>query len=267
MIPKRIHYIWFGERDIPDNLKKYMSSWNILKNKGYEICCWNEKNLPIDKAPAVVQAALKLKKYAFAADYFRLRVLYESGGIYFDTDIEVKKDFAELLNTGLLLGFIYDASIGTAVIGAEKENSLIKSLIDLYETADYEYNDLTKEFLIKFKMFPNQKLINNNDLLTGYFLKCVSDFHLNGKEQHIGNISIYPKEYFEGYTFNKDNDYTVHHCDGSWRNKNSKRNQLKLILEKFTLIWTIRDIYVRRKMNMYLPYTKQYLEEIGKCDY
>lgn len=54
MIPKRIHYIWFGERDIPDNLKKYMSSWNILKNKGYEICCWNEKNLPIDKAPAVV---------------------------------------------------------------------------------------------------------------------------------------------------------------------------------------------------------------------
>lgn len=102
--------------------------------------------MPIDKAPAVVQAALKLKKYAFAADYFRLRVLYESGGIYFDTDVEVKKDFAELLNTGLLLGFIYDASIGTAVIGAEKENSLIKSLIDLYETADYEYNDLNKEF-------------------------------------------------------------------------------------------------------------------------
>ena len=267
MIPKTIHYVWLGGKEIPENLKQYMSSWNMLEESGYEIKCWNEKNLLMDLIPPVIQVALKLKKYAFVADYFRLKVLYEYGGVYFDTDVEVKKDFTKLLNAGLVVGFIYDASIGTAVIGAEKGNFHIKNIIDLYETADYEYNDENGKFLLKFKVFPERKMVNNNDLFTAYFLKYVDGFHLNGKEQHIGDILVYPKEYFEGYTLNKKNDYTIHHCYGSWRNQKTRKSRMKWILEKCTLLWTIRDIYIRRKKNLSLPYTEYYLKEIKKNKY
>ena len=137
MIPKIIHYIWLGEgkKEIPANLRSYMSSWEILKKAGDEIVRWDENNLPIDTAPESIKQAMRLKKYAFVADYFRLKILYEQGGIYFDTDIEVCRNFENLLNTGVLLGFIFDASIGTAVIGAEKGHHLIHDLMNLYETA------------------------------------------------------------------------------------------------------------------------------------
>ena len=267
MIPKIIHYIWLGGGEIPANLRRYMSSWEILKKAGYEIVRWDENNLPIDTAPESIKQAMLLKKYAFVADYFRLKVLYEQGGIYFDTDIEVCRNFEELLNTGVLLGFIFDASIGTAVIGAEKENHLIRDLMNLYETAEYEMNVDKNEYVLKFAMFSEKKLTNNNDLFTAYFLKKIDGFRLNGKEQHLSDVSIYPKEYFEGYTFDKKHNFTIHHCLGSWR-RNSKESlwkyKIKTIGEKIPIIWTIRDMRFRRKKNMSLPFSDVYLNEINK---
>lgn len=141
--------------------------------------------------------------HSFVSDYYRLQILYENGGIYFDTDVEARKDFSELLekNTGLLLGFIYDSLIGTAVIGAEEGNQIILELMSQYEDASWRYNNKTGEFKIILKQFGEKNLQNNNDLFTAYFLKYIPEFKLNGKGQKINNISIYPKEYFEGYSF------------------------------------------------------------------
>ena len=269
MVPKMIHYIWLGG-DFSPELKKYMQTWDVLTTNGYEIKQWNESNLPIDSAPDAIKEAIKVKKYAFAADYFRLKVLYEHGGIYLDTDVEVRKDFEPLLNTGLLLGFIFDASIGTAVIGAEKGNRLVKELMSFYDTAGYEYDDACNSFVLRYEKFPEYRLVNNNDLFTAYFLNYVEGFKLNGKEQHIGDISIYPTDYFEGFTFDKNQDYTVHHCVGSWRSCDEKTN-LKSVIRRMlkrvpmlSLIHISRDIKRRKDKNKHLPFSSEYLKQLDK---
>ena len=90
-------------------------------------------------------AALENKKYAFAADWLRLYALYLEGGVYLDTDVEIIKKFDDLLTeeTAMLLGYIFDASLGTAVIGAEPGNQVIGALLKQYETAEYQYNSET----------------------------------------------------------------------------------------------------------------------------
>lgn len=268
MIPKTIHYIWLGGGEMPKAIKKYMSSWKILEKNGFTIYRWDEKNLQIDNLPEAINAALKFKKYAFAADYFRLMILYKHGGVYLDTDIEVRRDFTPLLNTDILLGFIYDALLGTAFIGTVSGNQLIKELIDLYNHATWNYDEKTSTFEMVFEEFSDQKLVNNNDLFTAYFLRHVSGFKLNGKQQQIGNIAIYPKEFFEGFSFDKKHDFTIHHCYGSWYNKEmvegKVKQTLKGMLKKNHYLYTYWDARVRRKLNNIVPFADEYQRQC-KC--
>lgn len=163
-------------------------------------------------------------------------------GVYLDTDVEIIKKFDDLLteDTAMLLGYIFDASLGTAVIGAEPGNQVIGALLKQYETAEYQYKPETRDFKIKFEFMPEMFMVNNNDMFTAYFLKNVKGFALTGKKCRCGDdgkIHIYPKEYFEGYSMHFKNNYSIHHCFGSWRyfeNENEKhdesilRNYLKI---------------------------------------
>ena len=97
MIPKIIHYCWFGENPIPDNQQRYMATWRTLM-PDWEIKEWNEHNFSIATAPVYVQEAYRKQKWAFVSDYVRLWALNQHGGVYLDTDVEVLKSFEDLLN-------------------------------------------------------------------------------------------------------------------------------------------------------------------------
>ena len=92
---------------------------------GYEVIEWNETNCDL-QCNNYIKKAVEYKNWAFVSDYFRLRALYEFGGIYLDTDVEVYKSFDDLLNKKGFVGYMHDALIGTAVLGFEKENLFIK---------------------------------------------------------------------------------------------------------------------------------------------
>lgn len=202
-IPKKIHYCWFGENPKSELMKKCINSWK--EKTDFEIIEWNEKNFDVNCHP-FASKNYKLKKYAFLSDFVRLKVIYEFGGIYLDTDVEIKKTFNTFLNNDIFLGFMFNCTLSTAIFGANKNNETIKKLLTLYDNDDpYSIN------------------LNNNDLFTRFFLKEFSTFKLNNKLQTLhddnNDIIIYPKEYFERPTYNRNMGYSVHYYNGSWYNK------------------------------------------------
>lgn len=121
MIPKVIHYCWFGGGTKPKLTEKCIQSWRIFC-PDYQIVEWNENNYDISAAPLYVRQAYAAKKWAFVTDYARLQIIYENGGIYMDTDVELKKPLDDLLRYDAYFGFECGKTINTglgfgAVIG------------------------------------------------------------------------------------------------------------------------------------------------------
>ena len=98
MIPKIIHYCWFGKKTLPKSAQKCIESW-ILFFPDYEIKEWNEDNFDINIIPYTTEA-YNAKKYAFVSDFARFWILHKEGGLYFDTDVEVVKDMRPILGEG-----------------------------------------------------------------------------------------------------------------------------------------------------------------------
>ena len=106
MIPKVIHYCWFGKKELPVKLKKCIDSWS-REMSDYQIIKWDESNFDVESTKWTSQAYSE-KKYAFVSDYVRLLVLYEYGGIYLDTDVMVKKSLTPFLKYNAFTGFESD---------------------------------------------------------------------------------------------------------------------------------------------------------------
>lgn len=202
---------------------------------GFVVKEWNEENFDITCNPYVKEAYEK-KKYAFVSDYVRLKVLYDYGGVYFDTDVEVKKDISHFLNNEFFIGFMYDSLLGTAVIGSVRHNYIILGLLDYY----------------KNKSLENQA---NNELFTKYFLDNFSEFKLNNKYQILDeNIIIYPKEYFERPTFNFSKGFTEHHYTATWK----EQEKTKSILKKVFKCMVGKVIYKKITGRLAIKYTPFY---------
>lgn len=203
MIPKIIHACWLGKAEMPADQKAYVEGWHRLL-PDYEIILWTDETFQKYYDDSLfVKEAIKRKKYGFLADYFRFTVLYEFGGIYMDTDVELLRRPDEFLNCKMFMGYIFDSSIGTAVIGTEKHNPLMLEWRDILER-DFEEKG---EFTV------------SNDWVTAYFLRHFPDFRLTGDRQSLAaGIELYPKDYFERYRVNKKSGggYAEHHCAGSW---------------------------------------------------
>lgn len=131
MIPKVIHYCWFGKGDIPPLSERCLESWR-QKLPDFEVKRWDESNAPLDVP--FVRDMLKQKKWAFASDYVRLYALFNEGGIYFDTDIEAVQDMSPILNTECFVGYESEGRVTTGVAGAEKGAQYIRMCMDLMET-------------------------------------------------------------------------------------------------------------------------------------
>lgn len=112
-IPKIIHYCWFGGKPIPDSLQKCIDSWEKLE--GYTIMRWDESNCSFDENEFVRKTYAE-KQLGFIGDYYRLKAVYEYGGIYLDTDVKVYKSFDPLLQHQAFLNFIFDCSVGLSLI-------------------------------------------------------------------------------------------------------------------------------------------------------
>lgn len=240
-IPKKIHYCWFGRGEKSDLIKKCIKSWEKLD--GYEIIEWNEDNFNI-KCHKFVEEAYENKKYAFVSDFVRLQVLNEHGGIYLDTDVEIKKDISEFLHHKFFIGFMYDCLLGTAFIGSQSNHPILENLLKEYDDMKLEDNP-------------------NNNFITKYFLDNYEEFRLNNKKQQLRDgIMIYPKEYFERPTFNKNMGYSEHHYTATWKdNKNSSKikNIIKLLIGNIIYKKITHRIAITKT-----PFYDIYLEHIKK---
>jgi hypothetical protein len=206
-IPKIIHYCWFGKGEKPKLVKRCIESWRKNLND-YEIIEWNESNFNINCSDYVRQA-YEARKFAFVSDYVRVYALYNYGGIYLDTDVEVLKSLDEFLIHDSFWGFEEKNFIATSTIGAAMGNELIKSFLDSYKgkkfiLSDGSYNELTNVAIVT-------DILKNMGLL------------LNGQYQTINGQDIfYPRTYFSPYDyincryFITENSYTIHHFYKSW---------------------------------------------------
>ena len=208
MIPKKIHYCWFGGNPLPESAKKYIETWKKYC-PDYEIIEWNETNFDLNQNQ-YCKEAYEAKKWAFVSDYARLKVLYDNGGIYMDTDVEVAKPLDDLLQYNWFAGFEAEDRIQTGVIGAERKNDFIKLLLE----------DYTKR---KFINSQNEYDLTTNVQVLTRKIKQNYRIQLNNTYQIFGNnYLLLPfdylccKDYLSGKIYKTEHSYTIHHFEGSW---------------------------------------------------
>lgn len=227
MIPKKIHYCWFGGKEKPESFRICLDSWKKYL-PDYEIIEWNESNFDINCCEFSARAA-RLKKWAFVSDVARIFALQSQGGIYFDTDVEVKNSFDEFLETPLFIGMETLENLCTAVIGSEKHHPLLQKILNYYFT------------LFDFKEITNNQIITN--ILKEEYLFIPKDIF-----QNINNeITIYPSHYF---SLDIPKNYSAHHFIGTWHE--AKENPYK---EHLQLLYYTRQI-------MTMPNAKRELNNI-----
>lgn len=217
MIPKVIHYCWFSDQPYPTKIKKCIKTWNkILPD--YEIRLWNFKNFPPGKSKWV-DDAIQNKKYAFAADYIRAYALFNEGGIYLDSDVEVLKSFNDLLHLPYFIGREIESPIEAAVMGAEKGSAIFSLLLDYYNNTDFINNNG------ELSMTPMPFVMNQ--LMKSHF--NIKDVQTPSAINHSDScIYILPSDYFspKSYIDQKihltNNTYTIHHFTASWLTKKDK---------------------------------------------
>jgi len=233
MIPKKIHYCWFGRGDITPLATKCIESWKKYL-PDYEIVLWNEDNFDINRNEYVKQA-YKSKKYAFVSDYARLYVLYNEGGIYMDVDVEVLKPIDCFLKHEAFMGFENEVGVAPGLIlGAEKGNSIIKEIMDVYST---------NKFVLSNGKYNLTTIVQyTTDILLSHGLV------LNGSLQNIKGIVIYPKTYFCPLTYDSDRTdfsektYTIHHFAASWISEKDKRKARRKKILKNNIIKLIGEV-------------------------
>lgn len=188
MIPKKIHYCWFGRNPLPDDAQRCIASWRKFF-PDYEIVEWNEDNFDVNCIEYTRQA-YAAKKYAFVSDYARFKILYEHGGLYFDTDVEIIKSFEDILDRGSFMGFEIDTNCkdfkGTVNpglgLGVTSGLSLYSEFLKIYDSLKFLNDDgsLNLTTIVTY----------TTDLLAAHGLKPIKGI------QHVAGVTIYPKEYF-----------------------------------------------------------------------
>ena len=208
-IPKIIHYCWVGRNPLPSDVRKYIESWKKYL-PDYVILEWNEDNFDIT-SNRFVQEAYDSKKWAFVSDYVRLYVLYNYGGIYLDTDVEVLKNLDVFLHHEAFSGFETGNIIPTGIIGARKNNPWIKHLLTYYENRSFYRNDGTLD------------LTANTKIITHMTQELDASLHLDNSYQELkSGVVLYPNDFFcpkdgvTGIITQTENTYTIHHFAGSW---------------------------------------------------
>lgn len=207
MIPKVIHYCWFGRGKMPELAVKCIESWK--KNcPDYEIKEWNEDNYDLDMFP-YTREAYDNRKFAFVTDVVRLYVLYNEGGIYMDTDVEVLKPLDKFLVHHAFSGFESEVDVPTGIMASEKKGLWVKENLDYYNGRHF--------------ITPNGSFDLRSNVVTITQLLLPHGLKRDNSYQDIDKmITIYPKDYFCPKDYNSkeimltENTHCIHHFNGSW---------------------------------------------------
>lgn len=205
MIPKVIHYCWFGKNPLPGDVKKCIESWK-KHCPDYEIKQWDESNFDVE-AHSFMKEAYEAKSWAFVSDYARLKVIYDNGGIYLDTDVELLKNIDFLLENKGFIGVQQDRHLCATGLGfgAEKENIVIKRMMEKYDTLSFDFNN---------KMEISCPILNTEALREFGFV-YTEDI------QRLEDMIIYPPEYFDPLSpghenLKGENTISIHHYSATW---------------------------------------------------
>lgn len=239
MIPKIIHYCWFGGNPLPESAIKCIHSWRKYF-PDYEIKEWNEANYDVNKI-AYTKEAYEKKKYAFVSDYARFDILYRYGGVYFDTDVEVIKTFQDILENGSFMG----QEAGKACLSYIKSSTDLKSMMQTNENFSEDipdvgyvvnpglgiaaepgldiYKDIIDSYSVKHFVDKNG-VINTTTIcmyITEILIKKGYDFNKD-EIQTVANIMVYPWEYFcpmnyyTGILTKTEHTHSIHWYSESW---------------------------------------------------
>ena len=228
-IPPIIHYCWFGRKELPDLYKRCIDSWRKYC-PNYEIREWNEDNCDVNII-SYTQQAYKCKKYGFVSDYMHLKIIYEHGGIYLDTDVELIKNIDDLRCDEAFCGMQYPGEVAFGLgFGAVKNSGVIKKLMSTYEKISFVNSDGT----LNETTSPVYQTTDLRELGLGY----------GNKEQLIHGMRVYPTDVLcpinirVGTMEITENTHAIHHFDGSWCSKNrviKKKNEIMKANEIYKL--------------------------------
>jgi mannosyltransferase OCH1-like enzyme len=208
-IEKKLHYVWVGGGKFTPKMEQCMSTWRV-QCPDYEVIEWNEKNFDMTKSP-ILKKAWDEKNWSLISDIMRAYILYENGGIYIDTDIEILKPLDSFLTHKFFMGYDNKYWVNTAIIGASKGHEILKPIIDLYSSE--KSLEITNFTCIH---------IYSALLLKMYGIKP------NGKTVVQNGVALYDKNYFYPlhYLTHKlkltPNSYVIHRCSCSWHTKTQK---------------------------------------------
>ena len=211
MIPKVVHYCWFGGNQLPDDAKKCIESWRKFFPE-YEIKEWNERNFDVNCCD-YVKEAYAAQKWAFVSDYARFWILYHEGGLYFDTDVEVIKDMSDIIAKGAFMGCETDNKCAPGLgLGSNPGLGLYKEILDYYEKIHFFIEGNTTETVVTH----TSKILKSHGWVG------------NGEIEQIEGVTIYPPEYFcpMDYKTGKlditPNTRSIHWYTASWQSSYSK---------------------------------------------
>jgi len=220
MIPKKIHYCWFGDGEKPELVQKCIASW-----KRYcpdcEILEWNTSNYDVKKN-MYMNEAFQAGRWSFVSDYARLDILYEYGGVYLDTDVELIRPIDELLNGTGFIGFEIPVDAGYTVntgqgFGAKPHDEVIGAMLNAYDSLHFILEDGTQN--LQPCPYYNTKAL------------VAMGLQLNNSMQQIADITVYPTEYFCPVNWKSKkcmitkNTFSIHHFNASWLTDKEKKKR------------------------------------------
>lgn len=221
MIPRIIHYCWFGRGAMPQLAQDCIASWHKFM-PDWEYKLWNEDNFDVNSVP-YVKEAYDAGKYAFVTDYVRLYALYKEGGVYMDTDVEVLKSYEDLLSLTAFTG--YEGSKKrppvTGTIASQPGGLWVKNQLEEYSGAHFLNSDGTMDLMT------NTERISRSMSAKG--------FVQNGQYQVFEGMHIFPTEYFcprqtTGEVLITEKTYCDHHFMASWTGSNRKHSLIYRIV-------------------------------------
>ncbi len=203
MIPKTINYCWFGKTEKNELFYRCLYSWKKYL-PDYKIIEWNEDNFDVMQND-YVREAYEAKKYAFVSDYARIKIIYDNGGIYFDTDVEVLRDMSKILDKGPFIGCEQINEIASGLgFAADKHNYMVKAMLDQYKDLHFNIDNIIT--CVKYNTYA---FIENG-------------WSGNNRIEKVKDIYVYPVEYFSPFNYLTgeinitQNTYTYHHGNASW---------------------------------------------------
>ena len=232
-IPKKINYCWFSGNPMPDYLNKCIESWKKFC-PDYEIIRWDEDNYNVEKNLYMKQA-YEAKKWGFVPDIARLDILYNYGGLYIDTDVEVIRNLDDLLKYEAFAGVEKWGNINMGgCSGAVPHHPVIKEMLDFRKNEPFVMQDGSFN-LTTCGYYETMPLIKKG-------------FKPNNTVQNIAGMTIFSSDYFHPYDYMSGetcitkNTYSIHHFNGGWLDEKHRKDREKTKKEYQCIINSIKSL-------------------------